>query len=62
VAYTKCVARVAETHCRLVQKEVSEGSPALGSFSLDADVSHLRLAKRTTDGRHTFSVALASVR
>ena len=35
----------AETHCRLVQKEVPEGLNALGSFRLDADVSHLRLEK-----------------
>jgi hypothetical protein len=45
VAYTKCVVRVAETHCRLVEKEVPEGLNALGCFRLDADVLHLRLEK-----------------
>ena len=39
------MALVAETHCRLVQKEVPEGLLALGSFRVDVDVSHLRLGK-----------------
>ena len=43
VAYIKCLVRVAETLCRLVQKEVPTGLLALGSFRLDAGVSHLRL-------------------
>ena len=62
MAYKKCVDRVAEVHCRLVQKEVPEGLLVLGSFRLYAEVSHVRLGKRTTDGTHTLSAALASVR
>jgi hypothetical protein len=60
VAYKKCVDRVAETRCRLVQKVGPEGLLALGSFRLYADVSHVRLRKRTTDGTHTFSAKHSS--